>query len=118
MNTQSVLAKKRIYICSPLRGDIENNIVRAKQFCRWVFELGGIPIAPHVAYAGILNDDIHEERQLALQAGLELVKICDELWHFEREISSGMNAEITLARGLSIPVRNIVSIPDYKKDMK
>jgi hypothetical protein len=39
---------KIIYVCSPLRGDIKNNIERAKQYCRAVALRGDMPIAPHV----------------------------------------------------------------------
>ena len=39
---------KKVYICSPCRGDYENNIQRAKEFSRAAVERGCIPITPHI----------------------------------------------------------------------
>ena len=33
---------KKVYICSPCRGDYENNIQRAKEFSRAAVECGGV----------------------------------------------------------------------------
>lgn len=38
--------KPFIYICSPLRGDIERNIQRAVGYSRFVFGMGGVPWLP------------------------------------------------------------------------
>jgi hypothetical protein len=43
---------KKVYICSPRRGDYENNIQRAKEFSRAAVERGCIPITPaHIPHA-------------------------------------------------------------------
>ena len=44
------MRKRLIYICSPLRGDIEKNIQKAQGYCREAVDLWPdvIPIAPHV----------------------------------------------------------------------
>lgn len=40
---------KKIYVCSRLAGDIENNIEKAKGYARFVAkECGAVPIAPHM----------------------------------------------------------------------
>lgn len=96
---------KLIYVCSPLRGDIAGNVEKAKGYCKTVIEKGHIPIAPHVAYQGILNDDIQEERKKALKIGLEILKKCDEVWVFGHFISEGMNSEVEAAQQLGIPVQ-------------
>ena len=71
---------KLVYICSPLRGDVANNVLRAKQYCDYAARCGVIPIAPHVAWDGIFDDSIPERRETALNLGLELLKRCDEVW--------------------------------------
>ena len=38
---------KKVYICSPCRGDYENNIQRAKEYSRAAVEKGVIPVTPH-----------------------------------------------------------------------
>lgn len=96
---------KLIYVCSPLRGDVEGNVEKAKGYCKKVIEEGHIPIAPHVAYQGILNDDIPKERRKALKIGLEILKKCDEVWVFGHFISEGMKGEVEAARQIGMPVR-------------
>jgi len=107
--------KKFIYICSPVRGDVERNIEKARTYCKRVLDIGCIPIAPHVMFDGLLHDDIPEERIQALEIGLQLVRMCDELWVFGEKISSGMEAEILLANGLNIPIKYMMEKNDENK---
>ncbi|QNU66931.1 DUF4406 domain-containing protein [Ruminiclostridium herbifermentans] len=100
--------KKLVYVCSPVKGDIEENITRAKEYCKTVLIMGYIPIAPHVTFNGILNDKVQQERETALALGLELVKHCDEVWVFGNVISEGMQGEIELAKQIGIPVKTVL----------
>ncbi|PYG88480.1 uncharacterized protein DUF4406 [Ruminiclostridium sufflavum DSM 19573] len=100
--------QKLIYVCSPVKGDIEENITKAKEHCKTVLIMGHIPIAPHVAFNGMLNDKVQQERETALSLGLELVKRCDEAWVFGNVISKGMQGEIELARQINIPVKTVL----------
>ena len=95
---------KMVYICSPLRGDIEDNIKRATQYCEFAVDCGVMPLAPHVAWNGVLDDNIPKKRELALKLGLELLHRCDEVWVMGRKISHGMRGEIEAAQRLHIPV--------------
>lgn len=96
---------EKIYVCSPLRGDIEENIKRAKQYCKEITLSGNIPICPHVYFTQFLDDNIEEERNLGMSLGIELLKICSAVYVFrENGISSGMKAEIDIASSLGIPV--------------
>ena len=99
---------KMVYICSPLRGDIDENIKRATRYCEFAANCGVIPLAPHVAWNGIFNDTIPEKRELALKLGLELLHRCDEVWVMGGEISQGMRSEIEAANRLHIPVNYIL----------
>jgi len=42
--------KRLIYICSPLRGDLERNIRKAQAYCREAVEFGVVPLAPHIYF--------------------------------------------------------------------
>lgn len=98
---------KKIYICSPCRGDYENNIQRAKEFSRAAVECGCIPVTPHIYLTQFMDDTIPAERELGLSIGRELVLMCDELWAFGLDCpTAGMAAEIELARERGIPVHN------------
>ncbi|MEL7635421.1 MAG: DUF4406 domain-containing protein [Sporomusa sphaeroides] len=93
-----------MYVCSPLRGDIETNVRRAHGYCRFVIHQGALPLAPHAIFTAFLDDTIPQERQLGMALGMELLKRSDELWVFGKRISEGMLAEIEAATACSLQV--------------
>lgn len=101
--------KPFIYICSPLRGDIKRNIKRAIGYSRFVYSKGGVPLAPHVIFTTFLDDEIPEERAAGMEMGLELLRVCDELWVFGERISEGMAGEIKRAKSLGLTVKRFNS---------
>lgn len=94
-----------VYICSPLRGDIEQNINRANGYCRFVATQGAVPLAPHTIFTQFLDDEVTGDRELGLQMGLELLKHCSELYVFGDRISDGMLVEMEYAERLGIPIQ-------------
>lgn len=99
---------RKIYVCSALRGDVDENIRNARCFCEYVArEYQAIPIAPHIYFTQFLNDENAEDREFGLKAGLSLVSVCDELWYFGDQITRGMTDEIFLAIEHGIPVKYI-----------
>lgn len=102
------VSMKKIYVCSPLSGDIENNIENAKAYCEYVVkECGAIPIAPHIYFTQFLDDNAPDERAFGIMAGLQLLSECDELWYFGDRVSKGMVTEIIAAKEQKIPVRYV-----------
>jgi DnaD/phage-associated family protein len=92
-----------IYVCSPY-GGLEENYNRAREYGQAVAKEGYIPIIPHVMWHGIFNDSIKEQREAAIKAGLALLKNCDQLRVFGKDITPGMSEEINFARANGIPV--------------
>lgn len=86
-----------VYICSPYSGDVEANTERTKQFCRFAYEHGQIPLAPHLMFPQFLSDDNEEERSTALFMDIVLMGKCQELWVLGDRISAGMSIEIDKA---------------------
>lgn len=102
--------KKIIFVCSPLRGDIEKNIQNTKQFCKFVLDQGHIPYAPHLFFTQFLNEYEEKERNMGIEAGKEMIKHCDELWNFtgyDNCLSQGMELENKEAKRLNIPIKFI-----------
>lgn len=96
---------KKIFVCSPLRGDIENNIRRAKELCAETVRMGHASFAPHAFYTQFLDDTVQKERETGIAAGIEFLKVCDEVWVYAVDgITSGMQQEVDLAAKLDIPV--------------
>lgn len=98
-----------IYVCSPLRGDVERNIKRAIGYSRYIYCQGGIPLAPHVIFTTFLGDAVSEERAAGMEMGLELLSVCDELWAFGETVSEGMAGEMAAAERLGLRVKQINS---------
>lgn len=97
--------RKIIYVCSPCRGNVAANVSWAKLYTELVLRSGHTPITPHAFYTEYLDDDNPQERALGLEAGISLLRRCDEVWIFGTTITDGMQAEIAIARTLDIPVR-------------
>lgn len=98
----------KVFICSPLRGDFEENKRRAKMFCRYVALNGGYPVAPHVYFTEFLDEYSEEERRLGIELGKKELLVCSVVYVFKpnyESCSSGMREEIDLANLVGIPVR-------------
>ena len=96
---------KRVFICSPYRGDVERNVKAARNHARMAAIIGYCPIAPHLLFPQFLNDRDPEERIMGITLGVEQMKMCDEVWVFGSRISNGMGFELEKAKELGIPVR-------------
>ena len=97
---------KKVYICSPLGGNIQENLNKAKQYARYALICGTAPVVPHF-YALCLNDNIPKEREIGMAAGLSLLWFCDEMWIFGDEVTESMKAEMQFCKSLNIPVRKV-----------
>ncbi len=107
------MRNRLIYICSPLRGDIEKNIQKAQGYCREAVDLWPdvIPIAPHVYCTQFLDDTIPQEREAGMELGIALLDMCDELWVYGiNNPSEGMKKEIAYAKEHGIPVKDAADI--------
>ena len=69
---------KKIYICHPLRGDVEGNIEKVNKIAREIALQGDIPLVPH-HIALYLNDNEPGERELGLGVGIILLRNADEM---------------------------------------
>lgn len=98
---------KLVYIASPYAGDVLKNIEFAKAACRYAMRQNCTPVAVHLLYPQFLDDNDLVQRSAGLTMGHRVLLACDELWVCGERISSGMAAEITEAKKLGIPVREV-----------
>jgi len=98
---------KLVYIASPLRGDYNQNIKNAVEYCKNACDMGVMALAPHIIFSQWCNDTIPEQREQGLKLGLELLAKSDELWVMGKTISQGMRGEIAFAREHGIPIYNV-----------
>lgn len=96
--------RRKIYVASRYAGDVDANVAAAVAYCRRVIDEGYMPVASHLLYPQILNDNIPKERELGLLFGLSLLAVCDEVWVFGT-VSPGVALEIEEAKRLKKPIR-------------
>ena len=94
---------RKVFICSPYRGDVERNVENARKYCRNAIEQGLVPIAPHLYFPQFLDDDMEEQRDIGISAGIQLLRECDEMWVFGTP-TDGMKREISEAMAVNKPV--------------
>lgn len=102
--------RKRVYICSPLRGDYKANMERARRYCRQMYNAGYNPICPHIYYTQFLDDTIPEERKDGLELALNLLRSCQTVVVCGDTRSDGMMTEIALAQRLGKTVTTLDGI--------
>ncbi len=97
---------KKVYICSPLGGDVEHNLENARRYTKYALMCGTAPVVPHF-YAECLDDGNPKDREISLAAGLSLLWFCDEMWIFGNEVTKGMAAELQFCKNLRIKIRAV-----------
>lgn len=104
------MGEELVYIISPYAGDIDANVKFAIQCCRLAIQQGYTPIAVHLLYPQILDDQNPVERAVGLQLGLNILRHCAAAWICGTRISRGMDSEIQAAKQLNIPIRYVEEI--------
>ena len=97
---------KKVYVCAPLGGNIEENLKKVKTYIEYALRCGTAPVVPHF-YAECLDDNNPKDREVGLAAGMSLLWLCDEVWVFGDTVTDGMRAELQFCKNLNIRVRKI-----------
>lgn len=102
----------RVILESPFAGDVDAHVAYARRCIRDCLERGEAPIASHLLFTqpGILDDNIPEERQLGIEAGLTWITVADLMvLYCDLGISGGMQEAMRRAQraGLDVELRNI-----------
>ena len=102
-----------VYVCSPFRGNIDENIINARKYSRFAFDKKNIPITPHLLYPQFINDNDLFERNIAIhKINYVLIGLCKEMWVFGDVITEGMEREILIAKKRKMRIRY------FSKDLK
>lgn len=89
---------KKIFICSPYRGNIEENTKKAAYYGKIAVGADMIPIIPHLYFPLFLDENNPNKRMKGIEMGLELLETCDEVYVFGFNITEGMKLELNHAR--------------------
>ena len=98
------------YICSPLRAETvkakEMNVSAVRAYmCYANMKMGQNAVSPHAFLPMVLDDEVPEEREIALAFGLVILKKCKRMFVCGRQLSSGMLGEINRAFVLEKEIR-------------
>ena len=101
-----------VVIESPYAGNIEENVMYARECMRDSLMRGEFPLASHLLYTQdkILNDDNPSERALGIKAGFEWGLYADKVaMYVDNGISKGMEQaeDYWRGRGKVIEIRRI-----------
>ena len=96
---------KRVFICSPYRGDTRSNVARARKMCRLAITCGCQPFAPHLLYPQFLSDLTPAQRLAGIECGRAFLVVCDQIWVPEGVTpSEGMIHEMDVADACGIEI--------------
>lgn len=96
---------KRVFICSPYRGDVAKNIGYAKAATHDCIDRGEAPFTPHLLYPQVLNDQLESDRKLGMEFGMTFLLRCNLVAVYEDNgISEGMRREIKHAMDYGVAV--------------
>lgn len=98
---------RRVIVESPYAGDVEANVAYARAALRDSLARGEAPIASHLLYTqeGVLRDEVPDERQWGIEAGLAWGAVADAtVVYTDRGISRGMAYGIKHAEDAGRPV--------------
>ena len=95
----------RTIVESPYRGDVARNEAYLDRCLLDSLRRGEAPIASHKIFPSILTDEILQDRQLGIDAGLAWVQVADLVAVYtDFGISSGMENAMSRARLHKIPI--------------
>lgn len=98
---------KRVILESPFAGDVERNVEYARACMKDSLNRGEAPIASHLLYTqeGILDDNIPNQRELGINAGLAWLKVADaQVFYIDYGMSRGMMAAENYAKRFDVKI--------------
>lgn len=96
---------RRIILESPYSGDVSENVRYACRALRDSLRRGEAPLASHLLYTQVLDDDTPLDRIYGMAAGFAWYSSAEcVVVYMDRGVSTGMAAGIALATQLKIPV--------------
>lgn len=104
---------KIVYIAHPISGDIEGNLADLRRIVRKInLEYSDVvPFVPYYVDIVSLDDNNPKERARGIANDTAILKsgIVNEVWLTGHKLSKGMEAEVVVAIGLSIPVHDYIN---------
>lgn len=108
---------KRVILESPYSGEVPRNTQYARLCMRDCLQRGETPMASHLLYTQVLDDNIIEQRVIGIRAGHAWMDCVEAIVVYaDYGISGGMARAIGLANSKGIPVEERRIISDAQGD--
>ena len=112
-----------IYICSRFSAENEEQFDKQLEITKIVSKEVVLSehevIVPHLYYPLFLDDNNEEDRLIGTQSAIKLLNVCDMLFvYIGLGVSSGMEAEIKIAKQNSMEIRYFRNINELKDILK
>jgi len=104
----------RVILESPYAGDVKRNLEYARLCVKDSLLRGESPLASHLLYTQMLDDDIPKERKLGIDAGLAWKEVADKhVFYIDYGMSPGMEYALkySVVTGARIETRKILCDP-------
>ncbi len=96
---------RRVVVESPFRGNRELHVSYAKEALLDSLRRGEAPLASHLLYPQVLDDDVADERRQGIAGGHAWIPHADALAvYHDHGVSNGMQRGISVARLHGIPI--------------
>ena len=96
---------RRVIVESPFRGDRELHVAYAKDCMLDALNRGESPLASHLLFSRVLDDDDDFQRALGIMAGHQWIPAADAVVVYANHgVSNGMQRGISVARLHGIPI--------------
>jgi len=109
---------RRVILETPYAGSIRKHTAYARSCLSDCLRRGEAPLASHLLYTQVLDDDVPEERALGIGAGAAWIEQADALVvYIDHGISRGMKAGIAEAKkhGVQVELRSL-ELPDEEEE--
>ena len=94
-----------VVVESPYAGDVEANTDYARRCVKDALSRGEAPLASHLLYTQVLDDEVPEERYLGVEAGMAWIAEAEaSVVYLDLGLTTGMLGGILRARDMGIHV--------------
>ena len=98
------------YVCAPTTGEAGNNNKKVRGYCRKLYELGYLPVAPHLLFPQFVNNNVPAEHNDSINMAADVLRRCRVVVVCGKTNSEVMTSEIELARRLGIVITTLDGI--------
>lgn len=107
------------YVCAPYFNRAGHVSPMLKEYCKAIYELGYIPIAPNLMFSRFLRESIPEQREARRHMAQQILRRCRILVVCGEAVTEEMAADVMLAKRLGVvstTLHGLQAISDFTQE--